>query len=140
MGRDIRPRIHNVNTQSDVINLVLGILDGIVDKSNYEFIDIGEGQGFVTKKVKGYKLVKGYEMLNGTDFFSDPVSQKKSIYYMFNPFSESDTLKMNTHMAKAKGYLVYYDAQWSDVLDPLVFKEIFSRLIVGGWLKVYQIL
>jgi len=53
MGRDVRPRIFNVNTQSDVIDLALGILDGIIDKSNYEFIDIGEGQGFVTEKVKG---------------------------------------------------------------------------------------
>ena len=139
MGRDVRPRVHNVNTQSDVIEFMLARVWEITENSNmnYHFIDIGSGGGRVVNAAQGFKSTKGYEIDQGNDFFDATINRSPTIYYMFNPFSQSETARLNEHLAVANGYLVYYDSQWHDELDPVIFKEVYSRNIVGGTFKVY---
>ena len=139
MGRDVRPRIYNVNTQSDVIKFMLERVDALATRSEYHFVDIGSGEGFVTSKVSGFASIKGYEITKGGDFFDTPASGEPTIYYMFNPFNASNTARLNAHLRNAAGYLVYYDAQWGKLLRKNKFAEIYSRLIVGGWFRIYKL-
>ena len=141
MGRDIRPRIFNVNTQSDVIKFILERVDEIIDdRANYHFVDIGAGGGFVTSKVSGFASTKGYEITKGEDFFDIPAIADPTIYYMFNPFAARDTARLNAHLRDASGYLVYYDAQWTKLLNKNSFKKVYEKLIVGGKFEIYEII
>jgi len=140
MGRDVRPRIYNANTQSDVIKFMLERVDALVTRSEYHFVDIGGGEGFVTSKVSGFASITGYEITKGEDFFDTPASGEPTIYYMFNPFAAQNTARLNAHLKDAQGYIVYYDAQWGKLLRKNKFAEIYSRLIVGGWFRIYEVL
>jgi len=138
MGRDIRPRIFNVNTQSDVIKFMLERVDALVTRGEYHFVDIGEGDGFVTSRVTGFASVNGYEITKGEDFFDQPVVSP-GIWYAFNPFGAKGTARLNAHLKDATGYLIYYDAQWEKLLRRKLFTEVYSRKIIGSWFKVYAI-
>lgn len=139
MGIDTRTRDYTIHTQSDVIEFMLEQVDALVTRSNYHFVDIGEGSGFVTSRVSGFASVVGYEITRGEDFFATPASGDPTIYYCFNPFHAQETARLNAHLRNAQGYLVYYDAQWDQLLQRNLFTEVFSRYIVGGWFRIYRI-
>jgi len=140
MGKDIRPRIYNANTQTDVINFMLERVDELVIRANYHFVDIGECDGVVTSRVSGFASIRGYEITKGEDFFDIPASGDPTIYYMFNPFAARDTARLNAHLRDASGYLVYYDAQWTKLLNKNSFKKVYEKLIVGGKFEIYEII